>query len=1338
MTGRLRGWSIALAAIALGCLVAATFLPSCPLSPKGADAQLLSGLFGIVDGILTILVTGVTETVGLTLGIVGGTVTTVFGLVVDVTSYLNRPIQCSGGLCVNVTAYSSTHSDLADVNAKVLLWSPKVPTVPAGKQYDPRTKDWASVVVTCKELFRTEKRLASFFIRASFHDSMAVDVSQCPGPACGGADASLLLNIAEMARPENSYDDFSALAARAAKKIASFFDVSVADTVAVCAAVAPDVLSNGRLKILTGSGPGLLRVGRLDSARPSPPGNLPPATASVEDFTAFWAARGITGAEATALMGSHALLDTQACYSGKDYCNPETSDCTTVRMFRWENHYYKDICSPTITVTRLTPEEMAQDPADTPILSMTQPEIDAEARQEMCKFTSKEGRAMAMNNLGQMRRGARKELVAGPEPVRVGWSNKDCDAGAAYGVNVTAQCPHSNTWFYTANDAYLGQACQGVGSTAGATAVRNAARSYVRNQTAWDVTYRTAYVKMVTAFATWSPAATTYPTYINGGECPSGIHLEAACAQSTPGLATQSTKDLYAGSYTGLLIALLSGDACKKCAQGVCPQPQQCGQCTAAFNKRLLVADNPLVNEANCCHCSTVLRSMRYNATKDPKDLWGRTYVTYTNFIVRWPDVMPISRPAEPIPADQGGPVPERPLDTTPFDDSVAPAATPLDGAEPQYPPLAPEGNPAELCPAADGTVVKVQGYPSSPFRWTPFTKPYASPPRAQLAASYLKPGTNLTVDAYEIDIYTAAKDIGCPAGKPTWVMTYNGSVPGPSLRVLKGRQTLVRFNNRLTPANLTGTPFSEFHPCEGPRSGRPISVHLHGSASLAPYDGWAEDTTCGAETKDYYYPNWRAGFSWYHDHQLDITSENAYFGLSGLYNIHDRAAEGGCGEAWNLDNIPEWDMQFKDAVLDSDCQLYYDRAGPHRNNLYGDINFVNGVPWPLATMEPRWHRFRWVISAVSRPFKLRFVDAATGADVSGSRCQVIGGEAGLRRTPVPFPAAGLFMGVAERYEVVCDFSGLADQDLYLVNSYDDRRMKAVPFFCNSHLVMKINVRCNSTGCPPAEAAAAFPASPAPNRPALDRVLNQTDIGRALAMVRNKECTRTFRFGRRHGHWVINGESWHTARVAASDVGHNTWEVWCLETGGGWFHPIHIHLVDFFVLARNWDEAQVHEYERWIGKDVVQLDPSGHVALLLRFGAHRGEYMFHCHNLMHEDFEMMRSFSVMPTPGSRTASTALPMQSNPTIIQTLNYVYDLYDDPAYAAAGPKPTSTVTALRTPGAATTTALSMPIDRAIYRIYYPYGSVNITSAAGALLANPTVNPWVVPMCKTQSAAP
>ncbi len=54
--------------------------------------------------------------------------------------------------------------------------------------------------------------------------------------------------------------------------------------------------------------------------------------------------------------------------------------------------------------------------------------------------------------------------------------------------------------------------------------------------------------------------------------------------------------------------------------------------------------------------------------------------------------------------------------------------------------------------------------------------------------------------------------------------------------------------------------------------------------------------------------------------------TENAYYGLSGMYIVHDKSNEGGCGEPWNMDALPDLEMQLKDAVLDKQCQLYYDR----------------------------------------------------------------------------------------------------------------------------------------------------------------------------------------------------------------------------------------------------------------------------------------------------------------------------------------------------------------------------------------------------------------------------
>lgn len=150
------------------------------------------------------------------------------------------------------------------------------------------------------------------------------------------------------------------------------------------------------------------------------------------------------------------------------------------------------------------------------------------------------------------------------------------------------------------------------------------------------------------------------------------------------------------------------------------------------------------------------------------------------------------------------------------------------------------------------------------------------------------------------------------------------------------------------------------------------------------------------------------------------------------------------------------------------------------------------------------------------RPWKLRIVDSA-GNDVSGGVCKVIAGDGGFRRAPVQFPIAGLFIGAAERYEVACDFTKYAGQTLYIWNVQDEDRMKDVPFFCYSHLAMKLVVgAAKTTGCG-VNCPTLNPVTPFV--PSLDRVLSQKDVDQALAMVANKQCTRTFRFGRSNGQW---------------------------------------------------------------------------------------------------------------------------------------------------------------------------------------------------------------------------
>jgi len=91
------------------------------------------------------------------------------------------------------------------------------------------------------------------------------------------------------------------------------------------------------------------------------------------------------------------------------------------------------------------------------------------------------------------------------------------------------------------------------------------------------------------------------------------------------------------------------------------------------------------------------------------------------------------------------------------------------------------------------------------------------------------------------------------PNLKPAQLVGYDGMSPGPTFVVPVGTETFVRIMNNATREN---------------------SVHLHGSPSRAPFDGWAEDITRPGEAKDYYWPNYQsARMLWYHDHAMSIVS---------------------------------------------------------------------------------------------------------------------------------------------------------------------------------------------------------------------------------------------------------------------------------------------------------------------------------------------------------------------------------------------------------------------------------------------------------------------------------
>lgn len=458
------------------------------------------------------------------------------------------------------------------------------------------------------------------------------------------------------------------------------------------------------------------------------------------------------------------------------------------------------------------------------------------------------------------------------------------------------------------------------------------------------------------------------------------------------------------------------------------------------------------------------------------------------------------------------------------------------------------------------------------------------------------------TTDYYEITMRPGTAQI--VPGLQTQVWGYNGLPLGPTIRATRGRDAVVR--------QINGLPAK--HPTLGYEGW--TSVHLHGSASLPQYDGYASDITRPGEYKDYRYPNFQdARTLWYHDHGVHHTAENAYMGLAGLYVLHDEL-ERSLPIPQGRYDVP---LVLKDAMFAADGSLAYNDNS--HSGLYGDIILVNGRPWPVMRVERRKYRFRILNASISRGYRLTLD--------TGDPLTVIGTDGGLM--PAPRQTTVLRQGMAERYEVVIDFAK------YRIGRRVVLRNLGVPNavdYDNTDKVMAFDVVSEATDTSGNE----VPAVLNPNAAAMD-------LTPAMA-----QRTRRFEFIRTDGKWTVNGRTWEDVvnsgyRYVWANPGLGDVEVWEFKnSSGGWFHPVHVHLIDFKILDRNGRPPYPYELGP---KDVVYVGENETVRVIARFGPHEGRYMMHCHNLPHEDHDMMAQFQVGSAPAEHDPILADPAKSLP-------------------------------------------------------------------------------------------
>jgi FtsP/CotA-like multicopper oxidase with cupredoxin domain len=497
------------------------------------------------------------------------------------------------------------------------------------------------------------------------------------------------------------------------------------------------------------------------------------------------------------------------------------------------------------------------------------------------------------------------------------------------------------------------------------------------------------------------------------------------------------------------------------------------------------------------------------------------------------------------------------------------------------------------------------------------------------------------------IDYYDQSERVGSVAvipGSPvmrTPMIGYDGQVPGYRIDVNKGTRVELLMRNKLPATHPTfGTPMH-------------TSTHLHGSASLPQYDGYASDITLPGQVKRYRYPNCQpARTLWYHDHGVHYTAQNVYSGLATQYHLHDSMERsllpthdesqpyGGLASEYDVGLIVS-DMMFQA----NGSQQYDDR---NRSGLWGDVILVNGQPWPVMKVKRRIYRFRVLDASISRSYRFTLSPQLPMVMVAT--------DGGLM--PKAQPITQWRHGTAERYEVLIDFSAVpAGTRVELKNlSNPDNRD-----YTNTGKVMAFDVIGD-----------AFDTS-TPSSTVFPNVLN---AGQETMALKEQDARKVRNIRVQHDDvtnvWNLNGMTWDDIvasgyKKVIADPGLGDTEIWEIENkSGGWFHPLHIHLIDFKVLSRNGKAPFAWELGP---KDVIYVGEAEKIRLLMQFGkkddpdfgVQTGRYMIHCHNLVHEDHDMMSQFSV----GLKQSDMDSDMNTNvPPISSDPNH--PLKADPPYA------------------------------------------------------------------------
>jgi FtsP/CotA-like multicopper oxidase with cupredoxin domain len=406
-------------------------------------------------------------------------------------------------------------------------------------------------------------------------------------------------------------------------------------------------------------------------------------------------------------------------------------------------------------------------------------------------------------------------------------------------------------------------------------------------------------------------------------------------------------------------------------------------------------------------------------------------------------------------------------------------------------------------------------------------------------------------------------------SGRKATALSYNGSLPGPTLRLRPGDRLQVKLVNRLAaPTNL------HVH-------GLHVSPEGHGDnvfVAVQPGESFAYDY----QLPDDHPP----GVYWYHPHHHGLVADQVFGGLYGAIVVEDPA---------KLPVARERVLVVSDITLDASGRLRQPSPMARMMGREGKLVLVNGQTRPTLSVRPgERERWRIVNACVARYVRLR---------LDGQRLDLLGIDSGRYATPRRIDEVVLATGNRADLLVTAAEGTSALEVLGVDRGSLGGMMGGAPSG-DVGTIAALQV----TG-------AAVAAQPAPPAQPAARDLRGTEPTMRRRLV--------FAVGMGGGmgpggmSFTIDGREFDPDRVDQT-VTPGAVEEWTIANTSPMDHPVHLHVWPMQIVAA---AGRAVDDVRW--RDVVNIPAGSEVTVRIAFDKFGGRTVYHCHILDHEDNGMM-------------------------------------------------------------------------------------------------------------------